>query len=370
MNAHPCSHKNPSWFAQTTHLNCGHQCLFKGKRIGLAIDVPTPLDATTGFPFPLDATAEWETSETIECIRHAWTRLGFEVVLLPLNSYFWSLWEKSNSSLDLVHSLVEGWGSPAREGWIPSLCELAGVPCIGSSPVAQGIAMRKSLLKILCRHVGVPTADFFLVRTHEDCDTIPTRITDKPHFLKPDCEGSGMGVDVSTSISLNAADAQQKAHELLERFPDGVLVETLLPGEELTTALVGSPLAPLPAACIEVHDGVYGLSNKSKAFMGEKVTFPTLDDAQAQRLVDYGLALAHAAGFEDFVRFDWKRDSSGLVTFMEANPLAGLSYFYSVLPKMASHGGMNYESLLAQLAASALKRQNHRRHWYGRARLR
>jgi D-alanine-D-alanine ligase len=370
MTEHPDSNENSRLSVRPTHFSSHFESTFRGKRIGLAVDVPIPLDATAGFPFPHDATAEWETSETIERIRQAWLKLGFEVVPLALDARFWSHWEKNISSLDLVHSLVEGWGSPAREGWIPSLCELAGIPCIGSSPLAQGIAMRKSLLKILCREVDVPTADFFVVRTREDCDAIPSRLTNQPHFLKPDCEGSGMGVDASTSVSHSADEARGKAHILLERFPDGVLVETLLPGEELTTALLGHPLRPLPPARIEVEDGVYGLANKSKAFMGEKVTFPTLTATEERSLVVQGLALAHAAGFEDFVRLDWKRDSNGVVTFMEANPLAGLSYFYSVLPKIAAQGGLSYESLLANLAASALERQHHRRHWYGRARLR
>ena len=108
----------------------------------------------------------------------------------------------------------------------------------------------------------------------------------------------------------------------------------------------------------------------AKAFMGEKVTFPALEPREQRALADQGLALARAAGFEDFVRFDWKRDANGVVTFMEANPLAGLSYFYSVLPKIAAEGGLPYESLLACLAEAALARRDHRRHWYGRARLR
>jgi len=362
MTDHPASASSPVFSS--------HAMSLRGMRIGLAYDVSTPLDASSGYPFPDDATAEWETEETILRVASGWASLGCEVVLLPIDSSFWANWQKHFSRLDLVHSLVEGWGSVSREGWIPAVCELSGVPCVGSPPLAQGMAMRKSLLKILCAEAGVPTADFFLARTPADCDAIPERLTGKPHFLKPDCEGSGMGVDAATSAPTGADDAREQARSLLRLYPDGVIVESLLPGEELTTALVGSPLRQLPVARIEVEGGVYGLTNKSKAYMGEKVTFPALAPGEAERLERFGLRLARLAGFEDFVRLDWKRDEHGVVTFLEANPLAGLSYYYSVLPKMAEQAGMAYEELLSTLAHSALSRRDDRRYWYGRTRMR
>ena len=104
--------------------------------------------------------------------------------------------------------------------------------------------------------------------------------------------------------------------------------------------------------------------------MGEKVTFPELTPGESDLLEGFGQRLANLVGFEDFVRFDWKRDEQGVVTFLEANPLAGLSYYYSVLPKMAEQAGMTYVELLATLAHSALSKREDRRYWYGRTRLR
>jgi D-alanine-D-alanine ligase len=342
----------------------------RDKRLGLVFDEPSPLDASSGFPFPDDATAEWETRQTVDRVARAWSSLGMEVVLLPLDSRFWGMWEKNYSRLDLVHSLVEGWGSPSREAWLPAVCELSGVPCVGSPALAQGLAMRKSLLKILCRELGVPTADFHVARTPEECEGIPERLATGPCFLKPDCEGSGMGVDASVSLSDDAARTRVRARSLLSRYPDGVIIEALLPGEELTTALIGSPLRMLPPARIEVDGGVYGIANKSKETFGEKVTFPSLAPREARLLEEWSTRLCAAAGFTDFVRLDWKRDAQGVVTFMEANPLAGLSHYYSVLPKIAAHAGLPYEDLLAVLGRSALSRSDDRSLWYGRARMR
>ena len=338
--------------------------------IALIYDEPKKLIRSTEQPFPPEAEAEWETQETINKIADAWTRNGCRVIKLPLDKFFLSRWASEHHAIELVHTVVEGWGAPAREAWIPALCELSGIPYIGSDPFAQCVSMKKSTFKILCRALGVPTSDFHLVLTEEDIQQIPESLLNRPHFLKPDCEGSGMGIDATHSVGSSPASSRLACKQLLNDFPDGVLIEELLPGRELTSAFIGcDPATLLPIAEIEVPDGVYGLSNKSKEAMEEKITFPELTNEMRQTIQSSMLTLQKQIGFEDFVRFDWKLNSSGRPMLLEANPLAGLSYYYSVLPKMAEAAGLSYETLLKKIALSALSRRNHRKFWYGRARI-
>ncbi|NBO38905.1 hypothetical protein EBU99_10020 [bacterium] len=342
----------------------------KDKSIALVFDVPEKLPRSIHQPFPSDAEAEWETRETIDRIAAGWRSLGSSVIELPLDKFFLSRWGELHTSIDLVHSLVEGWGSVAREAWIPSLCELSGVPYIGSDPFAQCMAMRKSTFKTLCQQLGIPTPDFHLVLGENEIDELPDSFLNKPHFIKPDCEGSGMGIDAATSIGQSPESTRMLCRHLLAQFPDGILVEKLLPGQELTSAFIGgAPMQLLPIAQIEVADGVYGLANKSKEVMEEKVTFPNLPTDVANVINSAMLKLQRAVGLQDFVRIDWKLDEHGLPMLLEANPLAGLSYYYSVLPKMAAEAGLSYEDFLNTLATSALERSSHRKFWYGRARL-
>jgi D-alanine-D-alanine ligase len=342
--------------------------------IGLVFDSPEKLIRTQQHPFPEDAQAEWETSETIGRIKEAWKKNGATVVELPLDHNFLSRWSQIHSSLDLVHSLVEGWGTPSRESWIPSLCELSGVPYIGSGPSAQCIAMRKSSFKILCRHLNIPTPAFLIVQSENDVFNLPEDFLQQPHFIKPDCEGSGMGIDLSHSVSESPKKTRQTCLSMLKEFPDGLIIEERLGGIELTSAFLGDPRNPetfetLPIAQIDVDGGVYGLTHKSKEQMTEKVTFPNLNDTVRQLIKDSMLTLSLRSGLEDFTRFDWKLNDAGIPQLLEANPLAGLSYYYSVLPKMAAVAGYSYDLLLARLAQSALSRKGDRRFWYGRARL-
>jgi D-alanine-D-alanine ligase len=341
----------------------------KKKTLALIYDLPETLNSGVEALFPDDATAEWESLETIEKLAGTWDALGFSVLRMPLDLNFLADWTKQRGEIDLVHSVVEGWGSIAREGWIPSLCELSGVPYIGSGPLAQNVSMKKSLTKVLCQSLHVRTAAFFLIRSLSDLLLVPSAFLEAKHFIKPDAEGSGMGIDVDHSISCSEKSTCETVTTLLEKYPDGVLLEEYLEGAEFTSALLGTPFVSLPIAQIEVDSGVYGLSNKSKDAMTEKVTFPSLPVEIQLEIEKGGLHLARALHMMDFVRFDWKMDSQGRICFLEANPLAGLSYYYSVLPKMAEAAGLKYEELLLTLANSALERKNARHYWYGRSRL-
>lgn len=341
-----------------------------GISIALVYDLPENLLRTKEHPFPSDAEAEWETIETIEKIAETWRELGCNVQMLPLDKFFLSRWAELHQKFELVHSLVEGWGSTAREAWIPSLCEMSGIPYIGSGPFAQCVSMRKSSLKVLCHALSIPTPEFHLILKPDDLIRIPMSLLERPHFIKPDCEGSGMGIDAGHSIGRTPNQTRDVCAKLLQQFPDGVLIEEFMAGRELTSAFLGTEaLSFLPVAEIEVEGGVYGLSNKSKDAMGEKVTFPELPEQVHKTISSSMELLAKHVGFEDFVRFDWKLNDRGIPCLLEANPLAGLSYYYSVLPKMAEASGLKYHELLEKIGLSALSKQHHRRYWYGRSRI-
>lgn len=253
---------------------------YKNQTLGLIYDLPAKLENSEFMIFPDDATAEWETQNTIDTIATTWEQLGFSVILFPLDSTFLKKWYQMSSACSLIHSVVEGWGSLAREGWIPSLCELSGIPFIGSGPFTQSLCMSKTQIKLTCQYLNIPTPPFYLIKNSNDLANIPRDFFNETHFIKPDGEGSGMGIDASISVSHSKSNSKKIIHSLLKKFPEGILIEKYLEGAEYTSAIIGTPSKFLPIAQIEVDDGIYGLANKSKEFMGEKVTFPKLPKRQ------------------------------------------------------------------------------------------
>jgi D-alanine-D-alanine ligase len=340
-----------------------------GKRLGLVYDLPCKLENAQGIEFPADASAEWESQDTIHFIAQTWRSLGFEVILFPLDKNFLKMWSEKKDNCDLIHSLVEGFGSLAREAWIPALCELSGIPFIGSSAFAHSVCMSKAQTKFICRHLNIPTAPFYLVKKESDFDSIEDSFFEQGCFVKPDGEGSGMGIDSSFSICYSKQQAQSTVSDLLRKYPHGILLEMYLSGAEYTSAVIGYPQRFLPIAQIDVDTGVYGLANKGKDKREEKVTFPDLSK-NLYDTIKYGTEeLSSYLQLNDFVRMDWKCDDKGQVYFLEANTLAGLSHYYSVLPLLAEKAGMTYSDLLKELALSALLRSEDKSLWYGKTRI-
>lgn len=337
--------------------------------IGLVYDVPEKLVSSGTLFFPEDACAEWETEDTIQKIADTWRALGFEVIHFPVNKNFLKHWSENVFACTLVHSLVEGFGSLAREAWLPSLCELSGIPFIGSSPFAHSVCMSKSLSKLLCQALNIPTAAFYFIQSMEMFSAVPNDFLQSSHFIKPNAEGSGMGVDARHSLSSSPQETKKIVEKLLSKYPDGVILETHLSGTEYASAVIGTPLQFLPVAQIEVEGGIYGLAQKSKDAMEEKVTFPTLNHSVEHTIRNATELLAKHLQIYDFVRMDWKCNDRGEVFFLEANTCAGLSYYYSVLPLMAAQAGLSYADLLQTLADSALSRREGRNLWYGLSRL-
>lgn len=341
------------------------------KIIGLIYDEPTELQNCNEIIFPEDATSEWENLATINYIADTWRSLNFDVILFPLNNNFFESWQNHFTSCHLIHSLVEGFGSVSRESWIPSLCELSGVPYIGSSPFAHSLCMSKTHLKQICIQLNIPTAPFYFVQSINDFDKIDHSFFHSKVFLKPNAEGSGMGIESSFSICDTREQAQKTVAKMLKKYSDGILIEKYLCGEEFTSAVIGTPPQLLPIAKIEVSDGVYGILHKGKDFMGETVTFPDFSNtSNIKKVIDEAsLKLFSFIPFYDFVRLDWKCDENGNVYFLEANTLAGLSYYYSVLPLMAKEIGINYPQLFQILYESAMTRSKGKNLWYGKSRL-
>ena len=337
------------------------------KKCAFIFESPDKLKMQNKFPFPFDATAEWESQETVDIMISTWKEIGYNVIPLCIDSYFPGKWAKLFSQIDLVHSVVEGWGSFEREGWIASLCQFYGVPFIGSTSFVQSLLMHKQMFKTQAKTLNIPTPLGCFIRTENDLNNIPHNLLGQKVFLKPNYEGSGMGVYSKSVFEGNTKDLQRETLTLLKQFPEGVLLEKCLPGREFTTGFIGSPRQFLPIAEIEVTSGVYGLDNKSKDEMGEKVTFPKLSEESYRIMKEGTLAISEELDILDFCRFDWKEDENGVPHLMEANGLPGLSRIYSTLPLMAKKGGIPYQDLFKILGKSALRTKQERTLRYGKA---
>jgi D-alanine-D-alanine ligase len=310
-----------------------------------------------------DTEAEFDSLSTIESIAEAIASFGFQVVLLEATSGLPA--RLSRQAVDIVFNIAEGKRGRSREAFVPALLEMMDIPYTGSDAAVMVTTLDKSLAKSVVARAGLATPTSWVVRRRSDPMPGPT---DYPVFVKPLAEGSSKGID-SEGVVADGDACQRRVDELLERYPEGVLIETYLPGREFTVALLsdadtlGSEPQSLSPMEIVYRDSaqtpVYSYGIKQQASPSSvRFEVPAEVDADLEgRLRQAAEAAFRALRCRDVARIDLRLDQHGGVQFLECNPLPGLVPGFSDLPVIAEAAGLEFRALIGAILAPALARR-------------
>jgi D-alanine-D-alanine ligase len=324
-------------------------------RIGIAFDLKEDFRVPEGRE---DLLEEYDCPGTVDAIRRELEQLGHEVLLLGGGRRF--LENLTRSPVDLVFNIAEGRGGRTRESQVPAVCEMLGVPCTHSDALALGLSLDKDLCMRIARSAGLPTPFQHLVRTAQEGRALRPPL---PVVLKPVHEGSSMGVR-DDSLVRSHDDMHRKIARLIDLYRQPVVVEQFLPGSELTVGIVGN--APPEVL------GVMEIAPKSGGTEGFLYSIETKRDYKrlvsyfcpprsvpAESVVEAGriaIEIFDLLGCCDAARVDLRLDASGRPTFLEVNPLPGISPVYSDLCIMASLLGVSYGALIRRILEAATAR--------------
>lgn len=98
----------------------------------------------------------------------------------------------------------------------------------------MSLTLHKGMTKRVLRDAGLPTPAFAEVARLDDLAGLDLPY---PLFAKPIAEGTGKGIDGASKLR-TPQELAARCALLLERFRQPVLVETFLPGRELTVGIV------------------------------------------------------------------------------------------------------------------------------------
>ncbi|HEY0514463.1 MAG TPA: D-alanine--D-alanine ligase [Thermoanaerobaculia bacterium] len=257
---------------------------------------------------------------------------------------------------DLVFNFAEGVRGRSREAQVPAVCELFEQPYTFSDPLTCALTLDKALAKRLVRDHGLPTAAFVLVERPEDAALVTL---EPPLFVKPVAEGSSKGVTRLSRVETREELADACA-ELIRAFRQPVLVESFLPGREMTVGIVGNGADARVLGVLEVSfragaDAAYTAENKRE--YKTRVDYWMLDgEPVARRAREVALAAYRALDCRDLARVDLRCDAAGEPHFLEINPLPGLHPTYSDLPILAGRAGTSYPDLLGLIMEATARR--------------
>src|SRR5690606_26992286 len=61
-------------------------------------------------------------------------------------------------AVDLIWNISEGYGSKNREGWVPLICDVYRIPCLGSDAFTMNLSLDKSATKKVAQSLGMETS--------------------------------------------------------------------------------------------------------------------------------------------------------------------------------------------------------------------
>ncbi|KRB77231.1 D-alanine--D-alanine ligase [Nocardioides sp. Root190] len=242
---------------------------------------------------------------------------------------------------DVVFPVVHG--PRGEDGALAALCELAGLPYVGSSIRPGALAMDKWATKLVAGAVGIATAPGVLVTPSSAAHLGWTG----PVVVKPVAAGSSQGVS-----RVDAAEDLGRALSAAFALDERVLVEEVVVGREIDVAVLrradGSVLVP-PVLEI-VGDGIFDYDAK----YGGRADFripAAIEDTDAKALEEAAVQVFEALGCAGLARVDFFLTADGPV-LNEVNTVPGMTE-HSQAPQMFAAAGLAYSTLLDELVRAA-----------------
>ncbi|MFH7565383.1 D-alanine--D-alanine ligase [Oceanimonas smirnovii] len=247
---------------------------------------------------------------------------------------------------DRAFIVVHGRGG--EDGTLQGALEHMGIPYTGSRVLGAALAMDKIRTKQVWRAMGLPTADFEIVRKGQfqaaDADLLLGRFGG-PVFVKPSHEGSSIGMARAETAGELAA-AVDAAFE----FDDEVLLERFIDGDEYTVSILGE--RALPAIRLRTPHTFYDYSAKYQSGDTEYLCPCGLSEQEEAELGALCLRAFDGVAATGWGRVDLMRDRAGQWWLLEVNTVPGMTET-SLVPKAARVAGLDFDQLVVRVLGMA-----------------
>lgn len=271
-------------------------------------------------------------------------RLGFRVSRIDVDRNVAAALgaAKPDIALNLLH------GRPGEDGAIQGLLEVLGIPYSHSGVLSSALAMQKDRAKVVMQAAGVPMPEGGVVNRLE---AARTHAMARPYVIKPIAEGSSVGVFIVT-------EAHERPPQELARpdwtFGEEVLVETFIPGKELTCAVMGDKaldvIEIVPTVRFYDYEAKYAPGG-SKHLLPAPVKPNVYQETRRLALLAHRALGCRGVSRADF-RYDERRQGTDGLVCLEVNTQPGMTET-SLVPELAAYAGITFEELVRWMVEDA-----------------
>jgi D-alanine-D-alanine ligase len=247
-------------------------------------------------------------------------------------------------------------GASGEDGALRDILTLTGVPFVGATPEAARLAWDKSIAKILVARAGIQTPPSITLPKETfrelDAESVLNSVTQSialPVVVKPARGGSAQGVSIVTKLEdLNRAMVDAYV------YCDVVIIEKLVEGVELALSVIDLGAGPIALPAVEVVPRKGHFSYDERYTAGETDYFipARLDEKTSAAARKVAVSAHEVLGLRHLSRIDMIVDANGIVWFLEANVLPGLTET-SLLPMAITASGNSLGEVYYSLAEAA-----------------
>jgi len=262
--------------------------------------------------------------------------------------------------IDVVFPVLHG--RFGEDGTIQGLCELSGIPYVGSGVLASAVSMDKFTAKTIAAYLGISCSPYLCYKLHEldnqaaldEAAKTVRQTLGYPCFVKPSNSGSSIGI----SKARNKAQLV-KAIKTAFEFDTKILIEKAVVGRELECSVIGSNASDAFVSVVgEVIPGEEFYTYEAKY---NNSTSQTIAPANIPTEVSTSirtLALQIFEGVDAYgmsrVDFFWD-EAANTIFFNEINTIPGFTSI-SMYPTMLNASGLSTPQIVDTLIELALER--------------
>ncbi len=296
-----------------------------------------------------------QMENTVAAVQKALEQKGHRVTALPATPSLLEDILKLSPAPDLLFCLAAGIFNKAQQANVVGMLEMLPIPQVGSSLYTHVVGLHKATTKALLRAKGIPTA---ASQTFHTADEPLDAGLLFPLLVKPEHEGSSMGVEESSFVE-NEQQLRRQVRHILEQYNQPALAEEFVPGREFTVGIIGNrePRAlPLKEFVFSKELAHPFISVGLKAADAVTHVCPAeVEEGLRQKIEAAAIGAFKALECRGFARVDIRLDAAGEPKVLELNTLPGLQPDYSDFPTAAAKAGIAYEDLIEQLVLLALE---------------
>jgi len=247
-------------------------------------------------------------------------------------------------------------GPGGEDGTMQGFLETIGLPYTGSGVQASAVSMHKAITKTLLTAHDIPVPGGTVVPRGASpslAKLLTSARLKLPVVVKPASQGSTIGVTI-----VRHSKEWKPALALAHRYDADAMVESYIPGHEVTVSILGGATAAptvLPAVEIVAPGGFYDFSAKYQKGKTQYLCPAPLPAKMLREIAELGKRTYHVLGCEGAARVDFRITPRGRPYVLEINTVPGMTET-SLLPMAAARAGIDYDSLVEWILQSALDR--------------